>query len=115
MRRRMINAQQSDMRPAVLPGAGAEAGQGYPSASAPQGITFEHDHRTKITLPINDLVLADIKLGDESARMNGLYRAVHAIQMQNPVGPLHIDFNPKVEKPKNKGGRPKGSKNKAKQ
>lgn len=94
MRRRQMYAQQNEMRPAALPGTGAEAGQGFPSASAPRPITYQHDERTTVTLPISDFTPGSVRLGDEVARMGALDKAIAMIQANNPDGPLHIDLNP---------------------
>lgn len=50
--------------PPSLPGIGADAGQGSPSAPAPQGITYLHDAHTKVTLPSWDFDPTKVQLRD---------------------------------------------------
>lgn len=100
MRRRQIFAQQSEMRPAALPGTGADVRPGVvhpasPASQAPQGITYQHNERTTVTLPAAEFRPDSVKLGDEVSRMGGLDRAIAMIEANSPPGPVHIDFNPK--------------------
>lgn len=117
MRRRQIYAlRNSEIAPVVLPDAGADAGSAAAFSdraqqSAPQGITYQHNERTRVTLPIAEFNPQDVRLADQVARMNGLDRAIEMIEANSPPGPVHVDFSPKpitVEPPVKRGrGRPR--------
>jgi len=64
--------------PPSLPGDGADAGQGSPSASAPQGITYLHDAHTKVTLPSWDWDPGKVVLRDMNDFPQQLDRMVEA-------------------------------------
>ena len=100
MRRRQIYAlRNSEIAPVVLPDAGADAGSAAALSDraqqpAPQGITYQHNERTRVTLPITEFNPQDVRLADQVARMNGLDRAIEMIEANSPPWPVHVDFTP---------------------
>lgn len=114
--------------PPSLPGIGAEAGQvgGCSDRSlqpAPQGITYQHDENTIVTMPIVDAKDLKIVLRDQSEFHAALNQTIGVAQQKVtepavvtlggrnfPPPQGEVKFTPR----KNKGGRPKGSKNKVK-